>query len=293
MEGAEFCVFCGNAVTDGARIVSMECEQCGGTMVYDDEQNQLICPYCGHRSLLLGEDAPEEPKESPMSGTESQRRAVISLLTVVVLVAAIAGLVAIFRALKPNLIQWDQLYLGDRIPGVYEKRIEMISNSDEWLSVEIMKVSQSEYYEYVRACEEEYGFTIDVRKDESNFEGFTEDGYGLYIFYWEGSMDIDLDAPKDFRPYELPEYAIAEGLPKPESEMGCYSSCSDDWLWLYVADTTYEEFLAYAQTCKEAGFAPRVSIDEYDFNGVNENGWELELRYEGNSTISITLSAPE
>ncbi|MBQ6154116.1 MAG: zinc-ribbon domain-containing protein [Ruminococcus sp.] len=62
-DNAVFCAVCGtkqDALSPTANMpktVTMVCSKCSGTMTVDEQNNSVVCPYCGSRELILESDA--------------------------------------------------------------------------------------------------------------------------------------------------------------------------------------------------------------------------------------------
>jgi len=58
-EGISFCPYCGTAVEkkEPVKKISLKCEQCNGMLSVDSDKTVLACPYCGHQTLIVENDA--------------------------------------------------------------------------------------------------------------------------------------------------------------------------------------------------------------------------------------------
>ena len=99
------------------------------------------------------------------------------------------------------------------------------SNDKDWLCVNVYDISENDYYEYVRWCEEEKGFTIEATSIGDSFYAYNQQGYDLSLMYDDRDrvLRIDLDAPDELGEYTIPEYAVDAGLPHPTSELGHFN----------------------------------------------------------------------
>lgn len=191
-------------------------------------------------------------------------------------------------------IDWINIRLGNVLPEPQSSMIEIFSNSDDYLSIYIHEMSENDYFEYVRWCEDDKGFSIDRENYSSSFSAYNSEGYFLDIYYneYEDTMHICLEVPIELTEYVFPDYAVMAGLPYPDSTQGNYRWRSDDKFFLYVGATTREEFLDYIDKCVAAGF----TIDPYEYgNGYsaeNIDGFKVNLDFEGFNMFTIEFSSP-
>lgn len=191
-------------------------------------------------------------------------------------------------------IDWVNIRLGDVLPEPKSKEMKIWTNSDENLSVDICNTSQNDYYEYTRLCEDN-GFSIDVEYIGDSFYGFNEEGYYLGLSYYDSNkeMHISLDEPIEFGEYTWPDFAVELGLSQPVSAKGAYNWEDTDRFSLNVGATSFEEYSAYVDVCKSAGFIIDSSKGEKSFYGDNEQGYHINVSYKGYNTMVIWLEAPK
>ncbi len=58
-DNSRFCLNCGNQVysvsgSEPPKIFSLKCNDCNGTLEFDEFKQMTYCPYCGSRNLLFG-----------------------------------------------------------------------------------------------------------------------------------------------------------------------------------------------------------------------------------------------
>ena len=152
------------------------------------------------------------------------KRVMIVLISIILL-----GSLVTCDAFKGEKIDWVNVRLGEVIPKPQSNRMKIWSNSDKELDVEIYNISANQYYEYIRWCEDEKGFTVDIESYSSSFCAYNQDGYFIDLFYtdYNETLKIRLDCPMEMGVFSLPEYATKAGLPEPQSALGCYN-------WKYV-----------------------------------------------------------
>lgn len=56
-EDAKFCPSCGQAVNaNSVKTIKLKCQECGGVMDVDNDNQILYCQYCGSKNLLPESD---------------------------------------------------------------------------------------------------------------------------------------------------------------------------------------------------------------------------------------------
>lgn len=379
-QGAAFCSCCGATVErqEPIKRISLKCEQCNGTLTVDSGKTVLACPYCGHQSLIIENDAvaieriktsahreiemekiksndrfhqmeieKEQQQEVKAQVEKFKKGKLAKFLIVALLLSAVftyfyfssgrilAGVLSLVQAVcfgsawcmginiikekkryihiliaivgivlivptmrscgsvksvsnkEVEIIQWNILDMGDVIPETKSNKMDIYSNNNEWLSINVYDMTEGDCYEYIKQCEDDYGFNIDVEKIGSSFWAYNEDGYKLHVSFLTDYMGIDLKCPIEFGEYELPDYAINEGLPLPKSDLGYYEWKHDDNFNIRIGNTTFEEYREYVKLCIEAGFIEDNQDGNNFYNGDNTGGFELSVNYLGYNIMSI------
>lgn len=203
----------------------------------------------------------------------------------------------IFTACNPDAeeIDWENIKLGHILPEPQSNLMEIVSNDDDNLLVYVHKISENDYLEYQRWCETDKGFSIEAELSGSLFSAYNQEGYCLSLYYnsSQEELHITLNAPIPMETYELPEYAVAAGLPAPSSSTGRYNWQNEGSFFLYVGETTKDAFLLYKDACIAAGFTG----DPYEYNTVysatNADGYKVSLDYKGFNIFTIEFNSPE
>ena len=208
----------------------------------------------------------------------------------------IALTICMFTGCDPDAeeIDWINIKLGHVLPEPQSKLMKIVSNDEDDLLVYIHNISQNQYLEYQRWCEQDKGFNIDVESLGSSFYAYNQEGYYLSLFYSDSQdeMHITLDAPIPMEEYDLPEFAIAAGLPIPGSKMGHFNWQNENSFFLYVGETTKDEYMLYKETCVSAGF----TIDPYEsgtvYSAANTEGYKVSLNYKGFNIFTLEFKGP-
>lgn len=92
--------------------------------------------------------------------------------------------------------EWSNMVLSEVLPSPESNYGDLSINSEDYLSIDILKTSKEQYRSYVNACRDK-GFTVDVEEYGTTFTAKNEAGYELTLYYFESDeeMSIDLNAP--------------------------------------------------------------------------------------------------
>lgn len=213
------------------------------------------------------------------------------------LLLATLMLLCLLTACNPDAeeIDWVNIRLGYVLPEPQSNLMKIVSNDDEDLSVYVYKISQNQYLEYQRWCEQEKGFNIEIEVLGNSFDAYNEEGYYLSLYYNDDQdrLHITLNAPIHMEAISLPTYAVAAGLPIPESKIGHFHWQDKDSFFLYVGETTKDNYMLYKDACVAAGF----TVDSYEYNTVysatNTDGYKVSLNYKGFNTFTLEFTSPE
>lgn len=189
---------------------------------------------------------------------------------------------------------WDEVVLAELLPQPSSPYGEIISNSEDYLSMDVTETTKEQYTSYITACEGK-GFTIDKESTESNFTAFNDKGYKLSLSYYDYSseMHINVDAAMEMEAITWPETEMAKLIPVPQSMNGKISSNNDDGFSVYIGNTSIEDYKTYVKACEEKGFTVNAQKDDKSFTAKNAESYKLTVNYEGNNVIYISIAEPE
>ena len=191
-------------------------------------------------------------------------------------------------------IVWENISMHEVLPEPTGKKGDILTNSDENLSVYIQKQSEEDYKDYIEECKKK-GFTIDSENDTSSYEAYNKAGYKLRVYYSEYSKEyhIDLESPLEVKENAWTESTLSKKLPKPKSTKGKVESDSSNYYTFYAADMSLEDFEDYVEDLKEEGFDVNHYKTDESYSAQNKDGYKVSISYEGFNTIKISISKPE
>ena len=214
-------------------------------------------------------------------------------------VLSLVLIVPYFALFKINVSEfekydWDEIVLADMLPKPASPYGEIISNSADYISVDVTKITAVQYQEYIVACREK-GFAIDEETTGHTFIAYNEQGYKLSLSYYEhnSEMRISLDSAMEMETITWPNSELAKLLPVPKSLLGRIYSDDEDSFSVYVGKTSLEEYVAYVNACENSGFNVEVQKDDKSFSAKNAESYKLTVSYEGNNVIYISIEQPE
>lgn len=195
---------------------------------------------------------------------------------------------------KEKIFEWPTSGISSELPAPTTNKGYIISDTENSFYVKFEKIEQNDYEEYIRQCIEK-GFTIEQEKDSRSFKAYNEEGYKLSISYFSSgkSVSIDVDPPIKMENIRWSSDTLLGKLPAPESLFGKINRESSSGVSLYVGHMSREQYRAYVDQCKEAGFSVDYSRRDDRFSAKNSEGYEVSISYEGFNTILLRINAPE
>ncbi len=204
-----------------------------------------------------------------------------------------------FSLFKVNIAEyekynWDEVVLADMLPKPASPYGEIISNSEDYLSLDVTKTTEAQYKDYIEACKEK-GFTIDTETTGSFFYAYNDKGYKLSLSYYDYSseMHISLDSAMEMETITWPDSELAKLLPVPKSTVGQIYSNDEDSFSAYIGNTSVEDYNAYVKACEDKGFTVDANKQDKSFTAKNADSYKLTVNYEGNNVIYISVAEPE
>lgn len=185
---------------------------------------------------------------------------------------------------------WTEITLSEYLPEPTKAYGEIISNSDDYLCVDICDISEKDYKNYVSSCKE-LGYTIDAENTSSAYEAYNNEGYKLRVYYSDYSKEytIYLYAPVKKNDIIWANIEIMKYLPTPTSNKGEISYEYNTSFSVSVLNITKEDYDAYVIECMNKGFTIDYSKGDTYFRGNNSDDYYVSIEYEGFNTMSIYI----
>lgn len=216
------------------------------------------------------------------------------------LLAVILSLILVvpyFSLFKINISRfsrynWNEVVLADMLPKPVSPYGEIISNSEDYFSLDVAKTTAVQYKEYIDACKDK-GFTIDTESIDGYFDAYNASGYKISLSYYDSEMHITLDAAMELETITWPNSEMAKLLPIPKSTQGMIYSDNEDIFSVYIGNTSIDDYNDYVKTCEDKGFNVNSKKEDKNFSAKNSESNKLTVTYEGNNVIYISISQPE
>ena len=285
-EGARFCQNCGTALNNtkssvGA-TVQLRCKSCGGLMNVKEGANIIYCPYCGAAEMMVdSEDVAKEKirykayTDVEKHKQETNKQVELERMKLKKEMEEHAERKESSREFKKSrLRKWvilfaiicavitysrikDKNYLGAVIPGA-----QMLLFLGSW----ILGTGTSRKHNLHRL--------------------FALLGFLLIIPFFTWNL-------KTLPKYTWPRTGLAVNIPKPESQYGKVWSNDADYFHIEIAKCSQEQYDAYEEDCREAGFVIDQEKYSSNYKAYNDEGVKLNLSYyQYREEMDITLDAP-
>lgn len=266
----------------------MICSRCG------KEFNGKFCEHCGAPAPSTAAPTPGTYPTEP-TPTKKKKKPIYKRwwFYVIVVIAAIAVISSI-SGNKSEKIKWDDIILSEQLPEPPKKNGKINDNTAEALSVEIYKISDKQFNNYVEACKAK-GFTVDSESDySSSYDAYNAAGYKLSLGYYgsRDQMEIELENPIEMSAITWPTSKAGNQLPAPKSTTGKFSYENDDGFSVYIGNTSKDDYNSYVKACSDKGFTVNYNKDDNFYDADNNAGWHVSIKYEGNNIMSIDIDAP-
>ena len=183
---------------------------------------------------------------------------------------------------------WPEYGLAAMLPEPQSINGHISNNKETLFSINVYNVSQNQFFEYVSDCKE-VGFIFDTHEDDSTFYAEDNEMYDLSVHYDSEDEEMSVDLRKGFDEIKWPDSDVAKLLPIPQSTFGKIGWEQEDGFVIYVGNTSKDEFDAYVDACKKAGFKEDYDSGSDYYYADSKNGYHLSLNYENNNIMFIKI----
>lgn len=201
-------------------------------------------------------------------------------------------LISVFNSHKSEKIVWSDMVMGSMLPEPPSDKGEIYENTKEKLWIEVYKVSEKQYSDYIIACEAK-GFNVDAENEDYTYEAYDENGYKLELSCYDEELSVELDSPIKMGEIKWPLSKLGELLPEPKSKNGNFSYETDTDFEVYIADTSIEDYKQYVDNVQKAGFNVDYNKNENYFDAKNTDGYGVTVEYEGYNIMLIRMYSPD
>lgn len=265
----------------------MICSRCG------KEFNGKFCEHCGAPAPSSAAPTPGTYPTEPMPAKKKKKPIYKRWWFYVIVVIAAIAVISSISGNKSEKIKWDDIILSEQLPEPPKKNGKINDNTAEALSVEIYKISDKQFNNYVEACKAK-GFTVDSESDySSSYDAYNAAGYKLSLGYYgsRDQMEIELEKPIEMSAITWPTSKAGNQLPAPKSTTGKFSYENDDGFSVYIGNTSKDDYNSYVKACSDKGFTVNYNKGDNIYNADNSAGWHVSIKYEGNNIMHIVIDA--
>lgn len=188
-----------------------------------------------------------------------------------------------------ELLKVPDSELGSLLPDLTGVYGNVGIDSTDYISLRCFKITTNDYEKYLKKCKDE-GYTIDPDIYTGFYEAYNEEGYRIRLSYYDKTLNVSLKKKIEMREFKWPSSKLAKICPPPVSTYGYISDASDNYVLIYVGNTSIDDFSKYVTLCEESGFNQEISQYDKRYQAKNKDGVELYIRYEGFQTMQISLS---
>ena len=265
----------------------MICSRCG------KEFNGKFCEHCGAPAPSSAAPTPSTYPTEPMPAKKKKKPIYKRWWFYVIVVIAAIAVISSISGNKSEKIKWDDIILSEQLPEPPKKNGKINDNTAEALSVEIYKISDKQFNNYVEACKAK-GFTVDSESDSMSYGAYNAEGYKLSLSHYgsEAEMKIELEKPLEMSSITWPTSKAGKQLPVPKSTSGKFTHENDDSFFVYIGNTSKDDYNNYVKACSDKGFTVNYNKGDSFYNADNSAGWHVSIKYEGNNIMSIDIDAP-
>ena len=215
-------------------------------------------------------------------------------LIILLIALMLAALSLSLCACGGETIVWEDVVLGEMLPIPPKDKGEIHTNSKEALWIDVSDITEKQFADYIEACKEK-GFTIDAESNSSTYSAFNDKGYELNLSHYgsNAEMSIRLESPMEMTTIAWPTSEAGGQLPAPKSTTGKFNYEYEDRFFVYIGNTTKTDYAAYVKECSDAGFTVDYKKGDDYYFADNVEGWHVDIRYEGNNIMSISIKAKD
>ena len=95
-------------------------------------------------------------------------------------------------------LRWPNSDIGNKLPKPDATRGYTYWESSSGFDIDVGDYTPEKFNDYVDACMDA-GFTVDYHANPHSFSAYNDEGFDLYLYYYEddGIMNVNISAPKE------------------------------------------------------------------------------------------------
>lgn len=196
------------------------------------------------------------------------------------------------EVVKEPTYDWSDSELVKTVPFPETDKTSIEEDNDEMFWVYINGDKKS-FTSYVEKCKKN-GFNIDIQEIEGEtFAAYNEDGTRLSLHLDGTQYELTVTESMIKDNIVWPSTGMSSLITNPNKSVGTVVVDSSDQFIAYIGDVTKEEFKTYMEGCISKGFKYDFSKGGTYFNGRNNDGDYIYLKYGGVNTMYISMMSAE
>ena len=294
----KYCPECGAKVLESKKTIQLKCKACGGVLIPEGEEPVLRCPFCGSKELIQESDKVtiqriksrtkkeieferlKQEEKRHLHEVEKERAAVIEeqvnqykkgkLVKITTLFFVICFITTI------TSFKSGRIFLG------IISFVQTIFLAMSWLTG--MKIIE-EKVRNIHLLTAVIAFLLIVPFMTTTGRYSNNDS--------EYSQPISEIISNDDDKFVWPTSGINTVLPKPKSDKGGIIDSTDSF-FLWVDDTSEQDYIDYVDACVENGFIIDAERTSTTYDAYNGDGYRLSTSYyKSSKSMHIDLDAPK
>lgn len=286
-DGAEFCSYCGASVENNEPIkkISLKCEKCNGTLTVDSDKTILACPYCGHQSLIIENDAVTIER---------------------------------IRTSAYKEIEMERIRSNDRLHQMENEKEERLETKEQvekfkkgklakFLIIAFLLSAVLTFFYFssgrilagvlalvqVGCFGSAWCLGMNIIKEKKRYIHILVAIVGIVLIVPTMRSCVSINESKNIDAIKWSIIFMGDMIPEPNSKTIEIHDNEEDDLWINVHNTSETEYYEYIVACKELGYTVGMDETPIGYSAYNEEGYHLDLSYnKSNEKMNIQLKAP-
>ncbi|MCQ2498578.1 MAG: zinc-ribbon domain-containing protein [Lachnospiraceae bacterium] len=264
-DNGKFCLECGTKleVEEPVKRIVLKCSICNGQLESEEGKQNLICPYCGSRELILDSDSvaiqrikseafkdvelarmknetDKEKRREEKEMREAYKKSKFAKFTGICFFIAV-GLTIFGFSTNHILSAMTALIMAALFAASWLMGMQIIPEKIKYLHV-ILAVA----------------------------------GIGMILLFIFGTGSC---SPKKLEKINWPTSGLASEVPTPNMKYGSIGYNSEDMFRADMDEVDKDDFVEYVDMCKNAGFIVAAKEGDTDYKAFNADGVKVEISF--------------
>ena len=263
----------------GVKTYVLRCKSCGGTLNRTEDEDVLVCPYCGSKEIIEESDAVKiekmraEAKRERELRKEAQKEEELRLLAKKKYKRSFSFILTVFLlcvSLFGCLLAFSDYYIASGIIAIIQSAL------------------------FIAALLIGLGV---VKPKRANPKNLLVIAAALLIIPYLVLLTVNTSeyrSPSYQEDLDWENYELSSVLPAPETLTGHLNTDSSSRLSCEIHPYSAAQFKSYISACKQAGFTVDINTPgDHSFDAYNSEGYHVDLFYfSSDNYMSVYLDAP-